>query len=225
MKARARSRAVRLMSALVVIILGLALPGSAPADGDPASDVLASQALFLPQDAATGFKPESQLESLLSAAARSGYPIRVAVIASSADMGSVTVLWRQPQTYARFLGQELAYAYHGALLVVMPSGSAVTQVAASGPTGPGSASSLPAPPAGQGLITVASTEVRRLAAASGHPLPAAVAAAAPKSGSGDPIAWLVLALGAVLIGLAWTVSLRLRPLSSPAERAEPTHRG
>jgi len=213
-------RHVRLLSALIVTILSLALPALASADGDPASDVLVSQPLFLPQDAATSFKQQSELDSLLSAAARVGYPIRVALIASSSDMGSVTELWRQPQTYSRFLGQELSFVYHGTLLVVMPNGSAVTEVARNGPTGPGAASAVQAPAGVQGLVAVAMAEVQHLAAAAGHPLPAAVAAPAPQSGSGDPIAWLVLILGALLIAAAWTVSLRLRPLGSLPGRKE-----
>jgi hypothetical protein len=229
MKRRPRSAGVRLrvplLGALVVTILALALPGLASADGDPASDVLASQALFLPQDAATSFKQQSQLESLLGAAARGGYPIRVALIASSVDMGSVTELWRQPDTYSRFLGQELSYVYHGALLVVMPNGSAVTEVARSGASGPGAASAVQAPAGVHGLVAVATSEVRHLAGAAGHPLPAAIATLAPKAGSGDPIAWLVLVLGAVLIVLAWAVSLRLRPFGSPSEGPQATPRG
>jgi hypothetical protein len=212
MKRRPRSAGVRLrvplLGALVVTILALALPGLASADGDPASDVLASQALFLPQDAARG-----------------GYPIRVALIASSVDMGSVTELWRQPDTYSRFLGQELSYVYHGALLVVMPNGSAVTEVARSGASGPGAASAVQAPAGVHGLVAVATSEVRHLAGAAGHPLPAAIATLAPKAGSGDPIAWLVLVLGAVLIVLAWAVSLRLRPFGSPSEGPQATPRG
>src|SRR5258708_38227428 len=98
----------------------------------------------------------------------------------------------------------------------MPIGSELTEVAPNASTGPGAASPVHAPAGVQGLVAVASAEVRQLAAAAGHPLPATVAAAAPKAGSGDPIAWLVLALGTLLIGLAWAVSLRLRPLGSPA---------
>jgi hypothetical protein len=109
--------------------------------------------------------------------------------------------------------------------VVMPDGSAVTEVAPNAPTGPGAASAVKAPAGLQGLVAVATSEVRQLAAAAGHPLPAAVATLAPKGGGGDPVAWLVLILGAVMIGLAWTLSLRLRPLGSPAGGAGSTPQG
>jgi hypothetical protein len=46
----------------------------------------------------------------------------VAVIAGSADLGSVTALWRQPAAYARFLDQELSQIFSGPVLVVMPNG-------------------------------------------------------------------------------------------------------
>ncbi len=107
----------------------------------------------------------------------------------------------------------------------MPNGSAVTEVARSGATGPGAASVVYAPAGPQGLVAMAMSEVRHLAAAAGHPLPAAVATLVSKAGSGDPIAWVVLVLRAVLIGLTWAVSLRLRPLGSPAGGAEATPRG
>ena len=96
-----RSRA-HLLVALIASTAILALAcGSfataARADGDPASDVLATQALFLPQDGGIPIGQQSQLTGLLQAAAQSGYPIRVAIIASKADLGSVTELWRQPR--------------------------------------------------------------------------------------------------------------------------------
>ena len=106
---------------IVAVMVGGPPPG-ARADGDPASDVLLSQSLFLPQDAGVPATDQTQLASLLAAAHRADYNLRVALIAGPADLGSVTALWRQPRNYARFLGQELSLNYTGALLVVMPDG-------------------------------------------------------------------------------------------------------
>src|SRR4029077_15162518 len=92
------------------------------ADGDPASDVLATGPLFLPQDACVSATQQDELGALLQTAGRRGYPLRVALIASSTDLGSVTELWRQPQRYVQFLGQELSLVFRGPLLVVMPGG-------------------------------------------------------------------------------------------------------
>ena len=95
----------RLARVPIAILAILALAGGWPAaparaDGDPASDVLAAQPLFLPQDAAVSSTQAAQLEQLLRNSSRAGYQIRVALIASATDLGSVTELWRQPQTYA-----------------------------------------------------------------------------------------------------------------------------
>ena len=83
--------------AVVAVVLAVALnPTSAAADGDPASDVLAQQSLFLPQDAGLSSTQQSQLGALLSSASRHGFPIRVALIASPSDLGSISELWKQP---------------------------------------------------------------------------------------------------------------------------------
>jgi hypothetical protein len=203
--------------AAVAALLALAwawYAAPARADGDPASDVLATQALFLPQDAAATPAQRAQLTAVLQTAAQRGYPIRVALVASRADLGSVTALWRQPETYARFLGQELAFVHKGPLLVVMPNGFGLTQVGRPLPGQP----TLGAP--GAGLAAAAITAVRRLAAAAGHPLPVSSVQAPRAAGSGDAIAWIVLAGGALAIAIAWGLSLRARPLRSGRGPAE-----
>jgi hypothetical protein len=204
---------------------------SALADGDPASDVLASQSLFLPADG--GFSPAqaAQLTGVLSSAQRSGFPIRLAVIATPADLGSVSALWRMPASYAEFLGKELPLVFHGTLLVVMPDGFGVSRVgggtagggtAGGGTAGGGTAgvipgaASLPTPRPGESMVTAAAAVVRRLSAAAGHPLavsslPARSSPGGPWLGSVDLGSWLALAAGAALIAVAWSASLRARP--------------
>jgi hypothetical protein len=172
---------------------------SASADGDPASDVLAAQSLFLPQDAAVPVREQSRLVGLLGESERAGYPIRVALIASPTDLGSVTALWRQPQLYARFLEQELSLVYHGPLLVVMPDGIG-SYHARPGAVTPGT-----------DLAAVAMAAVMRLAAAAGHVLQVP-SATASTSNSSDAIPWIALAIGAALVAAAWAVSVRARPL-------------
>jgi hypothetical protein len=209
---------------LLVSLVALALvcglhPTPAHADGDPASDVLVSQSLFLPGDAAFSLRQQSQLAQLLGAARRSGYPLRVAVIAHPADLGSVTELWRQPRSYAGFLGQELSLVYRDTLLVVMPNGfglygpgaRAPAQRAALAGVGTGGA-------AGGGATTIgamAISAVQRLAASAGHPLRVSAIVTRSTPGSTDIAGLITLAFGAGLIGLAWAASLRARPLRSP----------
>ena len=113
--------------ALVAAVLAImpaswTVPAAAFADGDPGSDVLVYQDLFAGSDAGLSVSQQVQLGTLLKSASRAGVPIRVAIISSQADLGSVTALWRQPRAYARFLGIELSLAYKQRLLVVMPNG-------------------------------------------------------------------------------------------------------
>jgi len=179
--------------------------GPARADGDPASDVLASQPLFLPSDAGVPAAQQAQIGGLIAVAARSGYRVRVAMLASPADLGSVGALWQQPENYARFLGQELSLVYQGPLLVVMPRGYGVYRGGAAALSGLG--------PPGAALGSGTLAAVQRLAAAAGHPV--AVPSVAPRAapGSSDVLPWLVFALGALLIAVAWSASLRARPLA------------
>jgi hypothetical protein len=197
-------------------IMGLALccqhPGWARADGDPASDVLYAQTVFLPQDAGTSPKQQAQLGALLQAAHRSGYPIKVALIASPSDLGSVSELWRQPENYALFLGQELSLVYRGRLLVIMPNGYGLYTHGGPMTAERSALARLRAPGAGA-LAAVALTTIQRLAAAAGHRLsvPNSAAASGPSPSSSDTVPWLVFAIGAALIASAWTASLRARP--------------
>lgn len=193
--------------AACVALAGASLPTPSRADGDPASDILVSQSLFLPQDARVPPAQQAQLGALLQAARTRQYRIRVALIASRQDLGSVTELWHQPQDYARFLGQELSLVYGGPLLVVMPGGFGLYRP---GGGAPGALTGVRAPAAGA-LATAALTAIRRLAAAAGHPLPAPSAAASSTSSSGDAVPWVVFALGGLVIAGAWGASLRARP--------------
>jgi hypothetical protein len=208
----------RLLVAIIASTAILALAcGSfataARADGDPASDVLATQSLFLPQDGGIPLPQQSQLNGLLQASASSGYPIRVAIIASKADLGSVTVLWQQPATYARFLGQELSLVYRGPVLVVMPGGYGFYRLDPPLPAGPFPLAGLRNSAAGAGLGTAALTAIERLATAAGHPVPIPPPATTTTrvAGGTDTIPVIALVVGAVLIAVAWIASLRARP--------------
>jgi hypothetical protein len=203
---RSRRRALATI-ALLVAALGWSA-SAARADGDPASDVLASQPLFLAQDAGVTPVQQSELSADLSAAQRVGYRLRVAIIASSADLGSVTELWHQPQSYARFLGLELSLIDRGPLLVVMPNGFGTYRLGRTAVTQPAALAGVRV----HGLGASALAAVERLAAASGHPLPAATATAPSSPGQSHMVAWIVFATGLALVLLAWAASLRARPL-------------
>jgi len=201
-----RRRLVALVGVAALLLAGLSAPAAARADGDPASDVLASQPLFLSQDAGVPPRGQAELAALLAAAQRRGYRLRAAVIASASDLGSVTELWRQPATYARFLGQELSLVAPGPLLVVMPNGYGVDDVT---PAAARAVDALTAPGSRLGPATLSA--VQRLAAAAGHPLPAPVLTAGGGVSSAATVPWLVFALGGAAIAAAWAASLRARP--------------
>jgi hypothetical protein len=206
-----------IVASIAILALGLGLSATAArADGDPASDVLATQPLFLPQDANASARQQVELGELLSSAVRNGYPIRVALIGSATDLGSVTELWRQPQNYADFLGQELSLVYHGPLLVVMPNGFGLYH--ASGASRPALAG-LPEAGTASGIAAFALAAVQRLARAAGHALPAPSVSAPQASASGDPIEWIAFSVGAALVALAWASSFRARPLRLPGRAA------
>ncbi|HEX3616949.1 MAG TPA: redoxin domain-containing protein [Solirubrobacteraceae bacterium] len=122
-----RRRATRThLAALLALLVALAVSGglsaAALADGDPGSDVLVYQPLFLAADSGISVSEQVQLGNLIHQADKAGFPVRVAIIAKRDDLGAVTELWQRPQAYARFLGIELSLAYKGRLLVVMPNG-------------------------------------------------------------------------------------------------------
>src|ERR1700733_6210373 len=95
----ARSRRVAIAALLAVVAAAGAFASIARADGDPASDVLVSQTVFLPSDARVSAQQQAQLVGLLQASTQAGFPVRVAVISSDYDLGSVTALWRKPRAY------------------------------------------------------------------------------------------------------------------------------
>jgi hypothetical protein len=205
-------------------VAALAVPAAGLADGDPASDVLASQAVYVPADGGFPASQTARLSGLLDEARRVGVPIRVALIATPADLGSVGELWRQPQNYARFLGQELAQVYRGTLVVAMPAGFGVVNVGSAR----GGGDQVGVSTRGGPLLSSTISVVQALASVNGHRLtpPPAVAVAAERAGSGSASAlgsvdlgsWLALAAGAALVALAWTASVRARPLSPRLRR-------
>jgi hypothetical protein len=222
---RLTARQFRIGVLVVAALVGLSLgPALARADGDPASDVLASQSAFVPADAGASTVELARVAAVLQGAARSGYAIRVAVIPSATDLGSVTALWRQPANYARFLGAELSLVSDARVLVVMPNGFGLYHAGRPLPSEQAALENLgPAPP---GLVSAAITAIEQLAAASGHPLSSASLAAAARagavsrsgSGAGSATSLAVFASGLVLIALAWGASVRARPLSLGRQR-------
>jgi hypothetical protein len=117
----ARPSLPRLLALVVVAIVALFAGTAARADGDPASDVLPTEDVYLPVAQPSG-DAAAALTTSVAAVFAGGDRIKVAVIATQDDMGAVTQLFNQQQDYAKFLSIELAGFYVGPLLIVMPGG-------------------------------------------------------------------------------------------------------
>ncbi|MGB9184119.1 MAG: SCO family protein [Solirubrobacteraceae bacterium] len=245
-------RAFGLALALTVALAAAIFAANARADGDPASDYLQANQVFFASatpgaTAAQTPAPSAsqrQLLSVVSAANRAGFGIRVAIVSTEYDLGSITELWRKPALYARFLGLELSSIFRQRLLVVMPDGYGFNWPGH--PTAPAYRTLAKIPVgAGDGVLAeVAQTAVRNLAGAAGVKLGPASAASsasppgspsgpnsasapgrvsAPKASGGGTsgrligllVAALVILVGGVALALGW----RRRRMGSPAAPA------
>jgi hypothetical protein len=194
---------VRRLAVLVVLAALLAAP-AARADGDPASDYLIGQKVFFPYDLKVAPTGQQQITALVDEANRAGYRIRVAMIWSSYDLGSVTSLWRRPKTYARFLGAELRYVYRDRLLIVMPNGFGFNRSGHPATKEYATLSKIAVQPGPAGFVDATRTAVQRLAAASGVKLTGAVVV----KGSSQNRDRLIIVRGAIAVLLA-AIALRL----------------
>ncbi len=187
-----RGAALALLTAM--LLPALLLPAVALADGDPASDMLLAQNVFYPFSPAVSNRLQAELNAQTAAASRARFPIKVALIASPADLGAIRSLFGKPQQYAAFLDREISAGNNAPpLLVVMRGGYGVeglglaATAAATGLRAPASASS-------DDLAQAAAAALPKLAAAAGHPIGAV---SAGSSTGGGPPRLLSLALLAV----------------------------
>src|SRR4051794_39660541 len=116
---------MRLLPVLVVAAALAVLPAPALADGDPASDYLLTQDVYLPL--APGVPPDlgRTITDLLKDTRKAGFPLKVAIIAAPKDLGAVPQYFGRPQSYAPFLESEIAFNTKKPLLTVMPTGYGV----------------------------------------------------------------------------------------------------
>jgi hypothetical protein len=193
---------------LVTLALFCVLGGTARADGDPASDYLLGTQVFIPFDLKLPKASQQELTSLVHDANASGYTIRVALIGSAYDMGSVTSLWRKPKPYAKFLGTELTFVYKNRLLVVMPNGFGFNRPGHSTAKEYAALSKIKIGPGAMGLLTAAQTGVQRLAAASGVTIKRTGTSSGGHSMAHDRVVIIIAAV--VLLAIAIALRLLLR---------------
>ena len=192
---------------MLVALLALVPASLARADGDPASDILLGQTSFLPADVNASTRAQAQLSSLLHAAEQAGFPIRVAVIQSGYDLGSVTSLWRKPRLYAEFLGVELSTVYKGALLVVMPNGFGLNLPHHSTGAAYRRLARIATTSSGPQLVNATGAAVTALASLEGVSLGSPGTSARPRGG-GVPTPAIVAAIAAALALLAFALTRR-----------------
>ena len=202
----------RLASLLAAIAL-IALLGSATAvgDGDPASDALLGQNVFYPYSPPVSAAVRAGLDQTAAAAAKRGFPIKIALIGAPTDLGVIPELFGKPQSYADFLDKEISFNAPQPLLVVMSDGygeqgmrAPVVAVA-----------HRLAKPAGRSptqLAEAAQTAIGKLAAADGHPLTAGGSTGG--SSNSQVLLLIVLILAATLVAGALVVLRRRAPASS-----------
>jgi len=183
--------------ALTALVAALAVP-VARADGDPASDFLLSQDTFFPFQAKVSESEQERLNALIADAKEQGVTVKVALIGTKVDLGAVPSLWRKPETYARFLGQELFFVYKGRLLIVMPNGYGVSRGGKAVKSEQRVVDALPPPgEGGPALAAAAERAVRRLAARSGVQLKASSASSGDDNTTPDRI--VIAAIAAVAL--------------------------
>jgi hypothetical protein len=217
----ARTTRNLVIAALACVAL-LATPAAALADGDPASDVLPLQDVYLPYSPPVSAPVANALRTVLSAARRTGHPIKVAIIATPTDLGAVPNMFGQPQQYASFLGSEISFNAKNPLLVVMPAGyggvnlpAGTTQVV-QGLRAPGSGDS-------DTLARSAIAAVVALARASGHPVATPkIAASSGGHGGGTSPAVVFGAPVALLVLAGVLMTIRRRTASTRPDAAAGT---
>jgi len=201
------SRIRRSLLALFLAAIA-AHPATAWADGDPASDVLITDDVFLPYQQPSGGQV-AKLRRVIAAARRAGRPVRVAVIHDARDMGAVTNLYGHPQEYANLLSTELqnpvepgARGHQQGLLIVMPAGFGTKNVPAKVQNMLRGVE-LPADASPDALVAAAGWGVQQVAADGGKPIREEFGKPKGDSGGGGAVVTIliVVALLAVVGGL------------------------
>lgn len=178
--------------------------GAAAAHGDPTSLYLHTRQVFVPTDVPFPAAKRQQLTALVAGANASGFPIRVAVVANSYELGAVQELWRQPRAYARYAAAELAdeAKYRGRILVVMPNGFGFQHGQRSPAREYALLRAVPIRPGNAGLLDAASAAVRKLGAGAGVQVEPAAQLPAKDTSNRDRVSIVVAALaGLALVGL------------------------
>lgn len=152
-------------------MVSLCISPAASANGDPASDYLLTQNVFLPFNVTIDKSANDRLNAVIRAAEKAGFKIKAALILGPGDLGTAFSLIHKPQRYAEFLGLELSFVYRGPLLIVMPTGFGYSVKGNPDPSASRVLRGIPPPGADVTKEAAAATiAIQRLAAAQGHRL-------------------------------------------------------
>jgi hypothetical protein len=213
---------MRRAALLALAVLALA-PVAASADGDPASDVLLAQDVYYPYAPKAAPPLTTALGALLKRVRGVGYPMKVALIETSADLGAYPNLFGDTQSYANLLSKEIAFNSHPHLLVVMPSGFAGDNLGSKVDSALHGIS-IDQGAKSDGLVEAALTAVARIATANGHPTPvppqAATRVAPSKASSKRSTPSLLIYGGPVLLVTIAVVALLFVSRRREREEAE-----
>lgn len=187
----------------------LLLPAAARADGDPASDYLYTQSLFLPLDGSIPKASEAQLRALLGEAKAKALPGACRRHRLAGRPRAVPSLYGKPNRYAPFLGQELRFLFKGPLLVVMPGGYGFYWLAHDTTAGEKALAALPPPAQAPDLARAAVPAVQRLAVLQGVELGTPPLAESGGGGS-ETRDRIVIAIGALVVATLVAAGLRWR---------------
>jgi hypothetical protein len=200
---------------LVTLTAALVAVPAARANGDPASDELITNQVYIGIEVPLSNADRDALVETVAAANERGYPIRVALIAFTSDLGTAVSLWGRPQDYAKFLGSELAFVYTKPLLIAMPSGFGFYHGRKPVAKEERALARVRAGKTPSALTQSTVEAVRKLAAAKGVDVPA------DSSGGGHD--WrdraIIAAVGLVVVGLIAAVAVRR--LSRGRREAQP----
>ena len=216
-----RLHGTRLAVLLLLAATVTGASGAAPAraDGDPASDYLITQKVFLPYDAKIPKAQQSALIGAVESANSGGYPVKVALIWTSYDLGSVPELFKNPRYYARFLDTEDSYWFKKTtrLIVVMPNGLGFAQWKHSPSAGYKALAGIKVKPTPAGMAAAATTAVTKLASAAGVKVSTGGSKTAHyevSRNNQDRIEIVVAVVAALLLGAAARFLIRRRAARS-----------
>jgi hypothetical protein len=201
----------------LLLLTALALPpAQAEADGDPASDVLLLQDVYLPYAPGIPKPLGDTITNLLKTTRKAGFPLKVAIIADPKDLGAVPQFFGKPQQYAAFLQSEIAFNSKRPLLIVMPAGYGAAALPKGTETGlqgldpPKSAN-------GEDLGRAAIGATVKLSAAAGHPVPSPKLPASGAGGGGSTSPLIVFGIPVALLALGGVLAALRRRQDATAE--------